>query len=46
MITNYLFQIEQFLSNEKPPFKNTKKFRSNEPYNTGDVIESGGNYYN
>ena len=22
-----------------------KKFRSNEPYNTGDVIESGGNYY-
>ncbi len=35
----------QFLGNEKPPFKNIKKFRSNEPYFTGDVIESGGNYY-
>ena len=35
----------QFLGNEEPPMTTPKKFRSNEPYNTGDVIESGGNYY-
>ena len=35
----------QFVGTEEPPMKNVKKFRSNEPYNTGDVIESGGKYY-
>ena len=35
----------QFLGTEEPPMKNIKRFRSNEPYNTGDVIESGGNYF-
>ena len=35
----------QFLGNEIPPMKTIKRFRSNEPYFAGDVIESGGNYY-
>ena len=28
-----------------PPMKTPKKFRSNQPYNTGDVIETGGRYF-
>jgi len=35
----------QFVGTEEPPMKNIKKFRANEIYNSGDVIESGGKYY-